>query len=98
MTNLGDKGKEGTTSDRFSIGFVVAMHGIQGAIKIRTQIANPALLENLENIQFEAKNHECTKATIDSLRFDKGHLVITVKEYPDLTSAEPLIGSTVYAS
>jgi 16S rRNA processing protein RimM len=95
MTNAGN---EGQTSDRFSIGAVVAMHGIQGAIKIRTQITNPSLLENLENIEFETKNHECTRATVDSLRFDKGHLVITVQEYPDRTSAEPLIGCTVYAS
>ena len=73
------------------VGQIVNTYGIKGFVKVVPFTDNPKRFENLKYIYIVRKN-SMEKATIEQVAFAKSNILLKLKEYPDINSAESLKG------
>ncbi len=96
ITNNTDTAK---SSRRIQIGQIVGFHGIKGAVKIKTENADPDWLDDLETVYLQPQPNQWQPLTITQA-FQKSPTVIvaTFKEIKDRTEAEQKLNQQwVYA-
>ena len=79
----------------FPVGKVMGLHGLEGVLKIRPQTNNPSLLLNIKTVEIIPIKGERISAQVRSIKFEKRMILLSLKEYPDRTSVEWLVGTTV---
>jgi 16S rRNA processing protein RimM len=74
------------------------MQGLAGVMKVRPGTNNPSLLLDMETVTIVNQKEEQLHCTVDSLKIEKGNLLIGVQEIEDRTAAEKHMGSEVYTA
>jgi 16S rRNA processing protein RimM len=82
--------------ERFKVGVIIGFHALDGGLKIRPGTNNVSLLEDIETVTIVQLKHQPQLCHIDSLRVEKGNLIVWLDEYTDRTSTEKLIGAEVW--
>jgi len=82
--------------ERFKVGVVIGFYALDGALKVRPGTNNIDLLLDLETITLVRATHEAQLCHINSLKVEKGNLILWLDEYTDRTSTEKLIGAEVW--
>jgi 16S rRNA processing protein RimM len=82
--------------ERFKVGQIVGFHALDGGLKIRPGTNNVALLEDIETVTLVLPKIAPQLCHINSLRVEKGNLIVWFDEYTDRTSTEKLIGAEVW--
>jgi len=85
-----------TDEQRFKVGVVVGFHALNGGIKVRPNTNNFAMLLDIETVILAPLKAPEEICHVDSLKVDKGNLLMQLEEYPDRNSTETLIGAEVW--
>lgn len=98
MTNekisTGDSSKSGT----FTVGVVIGVLGLKGVLKVRPETNNPDLLSNIKSVEIATIKGARTSHKVQSVKYEKRNLVLSLKDISDRNHAESLVGSTVTTS
>ena len=73
------------------IGQIVNTYGIKGFVKVVPFTDDPKRFEDLKHIYIVRKN-SMEKVTIEQVSFAKSNVLLKLKEYPDINTAEALKG------
>lgn len=82
--------------DRFPVGTVVGLHGLNGQLKIRPETNNPALLLPIKSVQVERGDAPPMELAVNRIKLDKRMIFLTLRGYPDRTSVEQFVGARVF--
>ena len=90
-----DKPKDGLP-DRFVVGTVSGFHGLQGALKVRSDMNNPSVLLNIKTVELEPYKAPKIVSAVTSIKLDRSGLVMILEDFTDRTAAEYLLGATIF--
>jgi 16S rRNA processing protein RimM len=82
--------------DDFCLGTVVGLHGLDGSLKLRSQLNNPSLLQTIQTVTIRHKSQPDQTATVTKIKMKDSHIAVSLAEFPDRTSAQQLMGCTVH--
>ncbi|MBC7998156.1 MAG: 16S rRNA processing protein RimM [Leptolyngbya sp.] len=88
-------GNEAKTGSTFAVGVVIGVLGLKGVLKVRPETNNPDLLSNIKSVEIATTKGIKTAHKVQSVKYEKRNLVLSLKEISDRNHAESLIGSTI---
>jgi len=80
----------------FCIGTVIGFHGLDGFLKIRSDISNASILDDVETVTIRRKDKTEETATVRQIKITQSQFSLALTEFPDRTAAESLLGATLY--
>jgi 16S rRNA processing protein RimM len=92
------------TSNKVRIGKIVGCHGLRGELKVRPASEDATWADSIKEISLTLPKTAARPAstditaTVESVRFQGPLVVIRLREYPDRTAAEPLVGALLYTN
>lgn len=98
MTNEKISTNDASKSGTFAVGVVIGVLGLKGALKIRPETNNPDLLSNIKSVEIATIKGAKTSHKVQSVKYEKRNLVLSLKDISDRNHAESLVGSTVTTS
>ena len=90
-----DNSKDGLP-DRFVVGTVSGFHGLQRTLKVRSDMNNPSVLLNIKTVELEPYKAPKIVSTVTSIKLDRSGLVMILEDFTDRTTAEYLLGATIF--
>lgn len=79
----------------FTVGRVVGALGLKGVLKVRLETNNPDLLSDVKTVSVATAGGAPMQCKVESLKYEKRHMLVKLKEVVDRTEAEKLLGAVI---
>jgi len=90
------KDAEKTASERdFNVGRVIGALGLKGVLKVRLETNNPDLLSEVKTVTLRTASGTTSSHRVDSMKYEKRHMLIKLEDISDRTQAEKLLGASI---
>ncbi len=89
-----DREKTAPNAD-FEVGRVIGALGLKGVLKVRLETNNPDLLSAVKSVTVRTAHGAATNHRVDSMKYEKRHMLVKLEDVSDRTQAEKLLGALI---